>query len=72
MFKDEAGGKQTTEFVGLRAEVYSFEMANVHTVKKYKGVGYAYGAGVKMFRFRTSLFSSISMYFIHPLLTKEL
>ena len=26
MFKDEAGGKQIVEFVGLRAKVYSYKM----------------------------------------------
>ena len=26
MFKDEAGGKQIAEFVGLRAKLYSYRM----------------------------------------------
>ena len=26
MFKDEAGGKQIVEFVGLRAKIYSYKM----------------------------------------------
>ena len=26
MFKDEAGGKQIVEFVGLRAKLYSYKM----------------------------------------------
>ena len=36
MFKDEAGGRRITEFVGLRAKVYSLKM-DVHTVNKCKG-----------------------------------
>ena len=39
MFKDEAGGKQTAEFVGLRAKLYSFWMdEGSKVVKKCKGV----------------------------------
>ena len=38
MFKDEAGGKQITEFVGLRAKLYSFRMNDEVEEKKCKGV----------------------------------
>ena len=37
MFKDEAGGKQITEFVGLRAKLYSYKMEEKEE-KKCKGV----------------------------------
>ena len=37
MFKDEAGGKQIVEFVGLRAKLYSY-MLDGSEDKKYKGV----------------------------------
>jgi hypothetical protein len=37
MFKDEAGGKQIEEFVGLRSKLYSYQMAEVDH-KKAKGV----------------------------------
>jgi len=37
MFKDEAGGKQITEFVGLRAKLYSYKMDGVEE-KKCKGI----------------------------------
>ena len=38
MFKDEAGGKQIVEFVGLRAKLYSYKMFGVIEEKKCKGV----------------------------------
>jgi len=39
MFKDEAGGKIISEFVGLRAKSYAFDMdGDVHEFKKCKGV----------------------------------
>ena len=38
MFKDEAGGKNIIEFVGLRAKLYSFKMENGEESKKCKGV----------------------------------
>ena len=41
MFKDEAGGKQIIEFVGLRAKLYSFKMLKANEVeeeKKCKGI----------------------------------
>ena len=38
MFKDEAGGKQIVEFVGLRAKLYSYKMLNGYEDKKCKGV----------------------------------
>lgn len=38
MFKDEAGGKQIVEFVGLRAKLYSFKMDDGIEEKKCKGV----------------------------------
>lgn len=37
MFKDEAGGKQIREFVGLRAKLYAYRMDDVEE-KKAKGV----------------------------------
>src|SRR5678815_5253950 len=37
MFKDEAGGKQIEEFVGLRSKLYSYKMVGVDH-KKCKGV----------------------------------
>ena len=37
MFKDEAGGKQIVEFVGLRATLYSYKMLDGSEVKKCKG-----------------------------------
>ena len=37
MFKDEAGGKQITDFVGLRIKLYSYVLDG-HDVKKCKGV----------------------------------
>jgi len=37
MFKDEAGGKQIEEFVGLRAKLYSYKVSGEHH-KKCKGV----------------------------------
>ena len=38
MFKDEAGGKQIVEFVGLRAKLYSYKMLDGCEDKKCKGV----------------------------------
>ena len=42
MFKDEAGGKQIIEFVGLRAKLYSFKMlktaAEIYEENKCKGI----------------------------------
>ena len=38
MFKDEAGGKQIVEFVGLRAKLYSYKMLAGSEDKKCKGV----------------------------------
>ena len=37
MFKDEAGGKQIVEFVGLRAKLYSYKMLDGSKDKKCKG-----------------------------------
>ena len=36
MFKDEAGGKQIVEFVGLRAKLYSYKMLDGSEDKKCK------------------------------------
>ena len=33
MFKDEAGGKQIVEFVGLRAKLYSYKMRDDTVIK---------------------------------------
>ena len=38
MFKDEAGGKQIVEFVGLRAKLYSYKMLDGSEDKKCKRV----------------------------------
>ena len=38
MFKDEAGGKQIVEFVGLRAKLYSYKMLDGSEDRKCKGV----------------------------------
>ena len=37
MFKDEAGGKQIVEIVGLRAKLYSYKMLDGSEDKKCKG-----------------------------------
>ena len=36
MFKDEAGGKQIVEFVGLRAKLYCYKMIDSSEDKKCK------------------------------------
>ena len=38
MFKDEAGGEQIAEFVGLRAKLYSYRMDKGTEEKKCKGI----------------------------------
>ena len=38
MFKDEAGGKQIVEFVGLRAKLYTYKMSHDTEDKKCKVV----------------------------------
>ena len=38
MMKDEAGGKQITEFVGLRSKLYAYKMDSGKEAKKCKGV----------------------------------
>ena len=38
MFKDDAGGKQIVEFVGLRAKLYSYKMLDGSEDKKSKGL----------------------------------
>ena len=38
MFKDEAGGMQIVELVGLRAKLYSYKMLDDNEDKKCKGV----------------------------------
>ena len=37
MFKDDAGGEQIVEFVGLRAKLYSYKMLDGSEDKKCKG-----------------------------------
>ena len=37
MFRDDAGGKQIVEFVGLRAKLYSYKMFDGSEDKKCKG-----------------------------------
>lgn len=38
MFKDDAGGRQITEFVGLRSKLYSYRMDDLKEEKKCKGI----------------------------------
>ena len=38
MFKDECGGEQIIEFVGLRAKLYSYQMDEGKIEKKCKGI----------------------------------
>ena len=38
LFKDEAGGQQIVEFVGLRAKLYAYLMAEGKESKKCKGI----------------------------------
>ena len=38
MMKDELGGKIMTEFVGLRAKLYSYKMLDEKETKKCKGI----------------------------------
>ena len=38
MLKDEAGGKQIVEFLGLRAKLYSYKLLDGSEDKKCKGV----------------------------------
>ena len=38
MFKDEAGGKQIVEFVGLRVKLYSYKILDGSEDNKCKGV----------------------------------
>ena len=38
MFKDEAGGKQIVEFVGLRSKLYSYKMLDGSEDKKFNGI----------------------------------
>ena len=37
MFKDEAGGKQIVEFVGLRAKLYSYKLLDGSKDKNVRG-----------------------------------
>ena len=37
MFKDESGGKQIVEFVGLRDKLYSYKMLDGSVDKNVKG-----------------------------------
>ena len=49
MFKDEAGGSQITEFVGLRPKMYSFLTTNPKQPEKHvaKGIQYAVAKSIK-------------------------
>ena len=38
MFKDEAGGKQIVEFVGVRVKLYSYKMLDGSEENNCKGV----------------------------------
>ena len=61
MFKDEAGGEQITEFVGLRAKLYAFKTDKEKEVKKCKGVNKAVVSKSISFQdYKTCLFSGQS------------
>ena len=51
MFKDEAGGKQTVEFVGLTAKLYSYKMLDGSEDKKCKGDDKEEGGAVCQLQF---------------------
>ena len=58
MFKDEAGGKQIVEFVGLRAKLYSYKMLDGSVDKKCKGVTKNFTKrGIQYDDYRECLFS---------------
>ena len=58
MFKDEAGGKQIIEFVGLRAKLYSFKMDEGIVTKKCKGVKKAVvNKGISFDDYRDTLYN---------------
>ena len=42
MFKDEAGGKQIVEFVGLRAKLYSYKILDGSEDRNVRGDKYCY------------------------------
>ena len=61
MFKDEAGGEQITEFVGLRAKLYAFKTDKQTEVKKCKGVNKAVvSKSIGFEDYKTCLFSGES------------
>lgn len=37
-FKDKAAGKQITDFVGLRAKLYSYELEDTEEIRKCNGI----------------------------------
>ena len=37
MFKDEAGGRKIVEFVGLRANLYTYKMLDGSVIKNVRG-----------------------------------
>jgi hypothetical protein len=62
MFKDEAGGMQITEFVGLRAKLYSYKLDGEEK-KKCKGINKATTKNHITFEdYKTTLFSKNPQY----------
>ena len=57
MFKDEAGGKQIVEFVGLRANLYSYKMLDGSDDKNVSGVKECYKTEYSIDNCRECLFS---------------
>ena len=57
MFKDEAGGKQIVEFVGLRDNLYSYKMLDGSEDKKCKEVSRNFTKWSTFDDYRKCLFS---------------
>ena len=57
MFKDEAGGKEIVEFVGLRAKLYSYKMLDGSEDKKCKVVTIFFTKSIQFDDYRECLFS---------------
>ena len=56
MFKDEAGGKQIVEFVGLRAKLYSYKMLDGSEDKNVRGDKECYKRSIQFDDYRECLF----------------
>ena len=57
--KDEAAGMPIKEFIGLRSEMYSYEINN-KTTKKYKGISkHTVNKDITIDDYRDTLFSSL-------------